>query len=91
VHAKGILLEYRTGRGGKSGKNYPRSLQEFCHPRQADFYVPKENRIVSALPRDAMGKIAQREVAALFIPPENQAEHRGKTWPNQPTPMDSIS
>jgi acyl-CoA synthetase (AMP-forming)/AMP-acid ligase II len=74
----------------KAEKNYPGPLQALCRARLADFNVPKENRIVSALPKDATGKIVRREVAALFIPPENQEEHRGKTWPNQPAPMDSI-
>ena len=47
--------------------------------RLAGFKAPKEVRTVSALPRNVMGKIARREVAALFDPPENQEEHRGKT------------
>jgi acyl-coenzyme A synthetase/AMP-(fatty) acid ligase len=45
-------------------------LQAFCRARMADFKVPKEIRIVAGLPRNAMGKVVRREVAALFNPPE---------------------
>lgn len=48
------------------GKIDPGQLQAFCRERLADFKVPKQIRIVSALPRNAMGKIVRRDVAALF-------------------------
>lgn len=50
------------------GKSDPGQLQAFCRGRLADFKIPKEIRIVSALPRNAMGKIVRRDVAALFKP-----------------------
>jgi acyl-CoA synthetase (AMP-forming)/AMP-acid ligase II len=52
------------------GKTDPSQLQAFCRERLADFKVPKQIRIVSALPRNAMGKIVRRDVAALFKPTE---------------------
>jgi len=52
------------------GQTDPSQLQAFCRGRLADFKVPKEIRIVSALPRNAMGKIVRRDVAALFEPTE---------------------
>ncbi|HVB82629.1 MAG TPA: acyl--CoA ligase [Candidatus Binataceae bacterium] len=50
------------------GETDPSQLQAFCRGRLADFKVPKEIRIVSALPRNAMGKIVRRDIAALFKP-----------------------
>jgi len=50
------------------GQTDPRQLQEFCGSRLAAFKVPKEIRIVSALPKSATGKIVRRQVAALFKP-----------------------
>ena len=44
----------------------PASLQEFCREHLADFKIPTEIRIVSALPKNATGKIVRRDVAALF-------------------------
>jgi oxalate---CoA ligase len=41
-------------------------LQEFCRERLADFKVPKFIHITSALPKNAMGKIKRRDVAARF-------------------------
>jgi len=34
--------------------------------RLADFEVPKVIRIISALPKNAMGKVERRRLAALF-------------------------
>ena len=44
----------------------PSALQAFCRERLADFKVPRQIRIVSALPKSATGKVVRREVAALF-------------------------
>ena len=41
-------------------------LQAFCRTRLADFKVPKVIRITSALPKNAAGKVARRDLAALF-------------------------
>jgi acyl-CoA synthetase (AMP-forming)/AMP-acid ligase II len=41
-------------------------LQAFCRTRLADFEVPKVIRITSALPKNAMGKVERRDLAALF-------------------------
>jgi acyl-CoA synthetase (AMP-forming)/AMP-acid ligase II len=41
-------------------------LQEFCRERLADFKVPKFIYITSALPKNVMGKIKRRDVAAGF-------------------------
>ena len=41
-------------------------LQEFCRERLADFKVPKFIHITSALPKNVMGKIKRRDVAARF-------------------------
>jgi acyl-CoA synthetase (AMP-forming)/AMP-acid ligase II len=41
-------------------------LQAFCRARLADFKVPKVIRIVSAIPKNAIGKIERRNLAALF-------------------------
>jgi oxalate---CoA ligase len=41
-------------------------LQKFCRERLADFKVPKFIHITSALPKNAMGKIQRRGVAARF-------------------------
>ena len=41
-------------------------LQEFCTERLADFKVPKFIQITSALPKNVMGKIKRRDVAARF-------------------------
>jgi len=41
-------------------------LQEFCRTRLADFEVPKVIRITSALPKNAMGKVERRDLAARF-------------------------
>ena len=41
-------------------------LQEFCREHLADFKVPKFIHITSALPKNVMGKIQRRAVAARF-------------------------
>jgi acyl-CoA synthetase (AMP-forming)/AMP-acid ligase II len=41
-------------------------LKAFCRTHLADFKVPNIIRIVSALPKDAIGKIERRELATLF-------------------------
>jgi len=41
-------------------------LQALCRARLADFKVPKVIRIVSAIPKNAIGKIERRNLAALF-------------------------
>jgi acyl-CoA synthetase (AMP-forming)/AMP-acid ligase II len=41
-------------------------LEAYCGNRLADFKVPKSIHIVSALPRDAVGKVQRRDLAALF-------------------------
>ena len=38
----------------------PEELRAFCRERLADFKVPKVIRIVSCLPKNAMGKVEQR-------------------------------
>lgn len=44
----------------------PESLRRFCRERLAEFKVPKVIRIVSGLPRNAMGKIKRRALSALY-------------------------
>ena len=44
----------------------PAQLQAFCRERLSDFKVPKQIKIVSALPKGATGKVVRRDVAALF-------------------------
>ena len=41
-------------------------LQAFCRTRLADFKVPKVIRIVSAIPKNETGKVARRDLTALF-------------------------
>jgi acyl-CoA synthetase (AMP-forming)/AMP-acid ligase II len=41
-------------------------LKAFCRTHLADFKVPNLIRIVSALPKDAVGKVERRELATLF-------------------------
>jgi acyl-CoA synthetase (AMP-forming)/AMP-acid ligase II len=41
-------------------------LKAFCSTRLADFKVPKLIHIVSAIPKNAMGKVQRRDLAALF-------------------------
>ena len=41
-------------------------LQDHCRTRLADFKVPKLIHFVSAIPRNAMGKVQRRDLTALF-------------------------
>ena len=41
-------------------------LQSYCWTRLADFKVPKLIHLVSAIPKNAMGKVQRRDLAALF-------------------------
>jgi acyl-CoA synthetase (AMP-forming)/AMP-acid ligase II len=41
-------------------------LQAYCRKRLADFKVPKLIHIISAIPRNAMGKLQRSHLAALF-------------------------
>ncbi|MFZ0678292.1 acyl--CoA ligase [Candidatus Binatus sp.] len=41
-------------------------LQEYCRTRLADFKVPKLIHLVAAIPKNAMGKVSQRDLRALF-------------------------
>jgi malonyl-CoA/methylmalonyl-CoA synthetase len=42
------------------------ALKEWAKQRLAPYKVPRALRVVSALPRNAMGKVTKQEVAALF-------------------------
>ncbi len=44
----------------------PERLRAFCQERLADFKVPKVIRIVSGLPKNAMGKVERHALAALY-------------------------
>ena len=44
----------------------PEGLLTFCRERLADFKVPKVIRVVSELPKNAMGKVERRVLAALY-------------------------
>ena len=44
----------------------PVRLQAFCRTHLADFKVPKVILITSALPKNEMGKVERRELAARF-------------------------
>ena len=50
----------------------PTSLQEWAKTRLAPYKVPKTCRAVTALPRNAMGKVTKPEVAALFTMPRDR-------------------
>ena len=41
-------------------------LEAFCRERLADFKVPKVIRIVSSLPKNALGKLERRALPALY-------------------------
>jgi len=41
-------------------------LQAYCRTRLADFEVPKLIHLVSAIPRNAMGKVQRRNLTAMF-------------------------
>lgn len=44
-------------------------LQAFCRAHLADFKAPKVIRLVSTIPRNAMGKVERRDLTALFTEP----------------------
>jgi acyl-CoA synthetase (AMP-forming)/AMP-acid ligase II len=44
-------------------------LQAFCSERLADFKVPKLIHVVSAIPKNVMGKVQRRDLAAFFKSP----------------------
>ncbi len=48
------------------GAATPQELQKYCANRLADFKVPKLIHLVSAIPKNAMGKVPRNELAALF-------------------------
>jgi acyl-CoA synthetase (AMP-forming)/AMP-acid ligase II len=48
------------------GEAEPEGLRAFCREHLADFKVPKVIRIVSGLPRNALGKVQRRALAALY-------------------------
>jgi acyl-CoA synthetase (AMP-forming)/AMP-acid ligase II len=48
-------------------------LQAFCSARLADFKVPKLIHVVSAIPKNAMGKVQRRDLVAFFKSPPKQA------------------
>ena len=50
----------------------PQQLQAFCSARLADFKVPKLIRVISAMPKNATGKIQRRDLAAFFKAPPRQ-------------------
>jgi malonyl-CoA/methylmalonyl-CoA synthetase len=41
-------------------------LRDWAKPRLAPYKIPRALQVVPALPRNAMGKVTKREVAALF-------------------------
>ena len=41
-------------------------LQSYCRTRLADFKVPKLIHLVSAIPKNAMGKVQRRDLTALY-------------------------
>lgn len=41
-------------------------IQAFCSTRLADFKVPKLIHVVSAIPKNALGKVQRRDLAAFF-------------------------
>jgi acyl-CoA synthetase (AMP-forming)/AMP-acid ligase II len=51
-----------------------KELQAFCSTRLADFKVPKVIRVISAMPKNATGKIQRRDLAAFLKAPPRQAD-----------------
>jgi len=49
-------------------------LQAFCGTRLADFKVPKLIRVISAMPKNATGKIQRRDLAAFLKAPPRQTK-----------------
>ncbi len=56
------VVQLRAGSGCSSSD----SLQHWCRSRMASYQVPRAWRIVSVLPRNAMGKTNKKELAKLF-------------------------
>lgn len=50
----------------------PQQLQAFCSARLADFKVPKIIRVISAMPKNATGKIQRRNLAVFLKAPPGQ-------------------
>jgi acyl-CoA synthetase (AMP-forming)/AMP-acid ligase II len=50
----------------KNGPASAQQLQMYCRTRLADFKVPKQIHLVSAIPKNAMGKVQRRDLTALF-------------------------
>jgi len=50
----------------------PQELQAFCGTRLADFKVPKLIYVISAMPKNATGKIQRRDLAAFLKAPPRQ-------------------
>jgi acyl-CoA synthetase (AMP-forming)/AMP-acid ligase II len=48
------------------GATNPEALRSFCRERLADFEVPEVIRIVTQLPKNALGKVQRRALAALY-------------------------
>jgi len=48
------------------GSATPQELQKYCGTRLADFKVPKLIHLVSAIPKNATGKVQRNELTALF-------------------------
>jgi acyl-CoA synthetase (AMP-forming)/AMP-acid ligase II len=51
----------------------PQQLEAFCSTRLADFKVPKLIRVISAMPKNATGKIQRRDLAAFLKTPPGHA------------------
>jgi len=49
-------------------------LQAFCRTRLADSKVPKLIRVISAMPKNATGKVQRRDLAAFFQAPHKQTD-----------------
>jgi acyl-CoA synthetase (AMP-forming)/AMP-acid ligase II len=50
----------------------PQELLRFCSTRLADFKVPKLIYVISAMPKNATGKIQRRDLAAFLKAPPRQ-------------------
>jgi len=51
----------------KNGPATAQQLQMYCRSCLADFKVPKLIHLVSAMPRNAMGKVQRRELTAFVL------------------------
>ena len=61
------------------GDTDPEALRSFCRERLADFKVPKVIRIASQLPKNALGKVQRRALAALYQPASDRQSDRAST------------